>query len=121
MHNTFIEIDSQQFVQNLQLIEEHLNSKLKYSAGVDSNKKKVLLCLPVKANAYGHGLVGIAKLAEPWVDYLAVACLSEGEILRKAGILKPILVFGAFTEDQIDGLISNNLDITIKIFILKVE
>lgn len=100
MHPTQIEIDSQQFILNLKSIRQKITDKVK-------------LCLPVKANAYGHGLVGASQLAEPLVDYLAVACLDEGRLLRQNGIIKPILVFGAFDEDQIPGLISNDLEITI--------
>jgi len=53
-----------------------------------------LLC-PVKADAYGHGAVPVArKLAELGADYLAVACLDEGIQLRKAGVTTPILILG---------------------------
>ncbi len=49
----------------------------------------------VKANAYGHGAVPIAQaLQQLGADYLAVACLSEGEELRAAGITAPILCLG---------------------------
>ncbi len=100
MHPTTIEINSQQFISNLKAIKEAIGPKVKF-------------LLPVKANAYGHGLIGTAKLAESYVDYLAVACLDEGALLRKNNIQKPILVFGAIDEDQIPGLIDNDLEITI--------
>ena len=49
----------------------------------------------VKANAYGHGAVPVAKKLEALgADYLAVACLAEAEELREAGIRMPILVLG---------------------------
>ncbi len=50
----------------------------------------------VKANAYGHGAVTVARyLAEELgVDYLAVACLDEAVQLRQAGISAPILILG---------------------------
>lgn len=98
-HPTVIEIDTNHFLVNLKAIRT-----------VVGNKK---ICLPVKANAYGHGLVKMALLAEPHVDYLAVACLYEGMTLRKCGIEKHILVFGAFGEEDVPGLIANNLEITI--------
>ena len=99
MHPTVLEIDIKQFIENLTLIRSQIGT--------------AKFCLPVKANAYGHGLCGISKIAEPYVDYLAVACLDEGEELRNAGIKLPILVFGAFDEEQISGLITNQLVITI--------
>ncbi|MGM9607708.1 MAG: alanine racemase [Oscillospiraceae bacterium] len=49
----------------------------------------------VKANAYGHGAVPVAKkLEELGAEYLAVACLDEAVELRRAGITAPILLLG---------------------------
>ncbi|MCI8423999.1 MAG: alanine racemase [Lawsonibacter sp.] len=49
----------------------------------------------VKANAYGHGAVPVAKkLASLGVDMLAVACLAEAAELREAGVSLPILCLG---------------------------
>ena len=100
MHPTSIVINSDIFKSNLQAIRAKIGTKIK-------------ICLPVKANAYGHGIEGISKLSEPFVDYLAVACLNEGVLLRKTGIKKPILVLGAIDEEQIPGLIKNEFEITI--------
>jgi alanine racemase len=99
MHATKIEIDTLQFIQNLQAIRNKVS--------------KVKICLPVKANAYGHGILKIAQIAEPYIDYLAVACLDEGQLLRQNGITRPILVFGAFGAEDVAGLIANKLEITI--------
>lgn len=53
------------------------------------------LMASVKANAYGHGAVEIARAAERFgADYLGVAFLDEALQLRKAGIQSPILVLG---------------------------
>jgi alanine racemase len=49
----------------------------------------------VKANAYGHGALGVARAAlEAGADRLAVICVDEGEQLRKGGVSAPILVMG---------------------------
>ncbi len=49
----------------------------------------------VKANAYGHGAVPVAKrLVELGCEMLAVACLEEARQLRQAGITAPILILG---------------------------
>ena len=49
----------------------------------------------MKANAYGHGAVPIARrLVELGADYLAVACLDEAAGLREAGVTAPILILG---------------------------
>ena len=49
----------------------------------------------VKADAYGHGAVLVAKTLQAMgADMLAVACLSEAQELRAAGITMPILCLG---------------------------
>ena len=48
----------------------------------------------IKANAYGHGLVECAGTAlEAGASMLCVALVSEGVILRKAGINAPFYLF----------------------------
>ena len=69
---------------------------------LEHNYRALRACAPdskflgtVKANAYGHGAVPVAKkLAELGADYLAVACLDEACRLRQAGIEAPILILG---------------------------
>lgn len=57
----------------------------------------------VKANAYGHGAVPVArKLQALGADMLAVATVDEGEELRRAGITLPILCLGQ-TPTQLAG------------------
>jgi alanine racemase len=49
--------------------------------------------MPVKAGAYGHGAVAVARAAlAAGVRYLAAASLEEGAELRQAGINAPILL-----------------------------
>ncbi len=48
----------------------------------------------VKSNAYGHGLVGVAKTVQMHLDWFGVDNVDEGLTLRKAGIKKPILILG---------------------------
>jgi alanine racemase len=49
----------------------------------------------VKANAYGHGAIAVARAAlEAGAKGLAVVCVDEGEELRRGGITAPILVMG---------------------------
>lgn len=58
----------------------------------------VKLLAVIKANAYGHGAVRIARLLEDRAAYFAVATLDEGIELRENGIETPILVLGGFSE-----------------------
>ncbi len=56
----------------------------------------------VKKDAYGHGLIQVAKTLQPKVEGFAVASLEEAISLRNADIEKPILVLsGFFATDQI--------------------
>lgn len=49
----------------------------------------------VKADAYGHGAIPVAKRLEALgCEYLAVACIDEARVLRHAGISIPILILG---------------------------
>ena len=49
----------------------------------------------VKADAYGHGALAVAKLLQDeGAEYLAVSCLDEALELRQGGITMPILILG---------------------------
>jgi alanine racemase len=67
----------------------------------------------LKANAYGHGLIQVARLMEDLgADYLGVAVLEEGILLREHGIRSPILVLGGILGNQVPYFIQHNLTIT---------
>lgn len=64
----------------------------------------------VKANAYGHGAVQVARALEGTdVRMLGVALVEEGVELRNAGIQKPILVLGGAYEGGYDLLVEYDL------------
>lgn len=59
-------------------------------------KNNAKWCAVVKADAYGHGAIPVARKAvEVGAAYLAVAVLSEAIALRQAGFTQPILILGA--------------------------
>ncbi len=75
-------------------------------------KTKVTVC--VKADAYGHGLIAVAKkLVSCAVDCLSVASIDEGIKLREAGIKIPILVLGMILKKDIAPLFKYNLTQTV--------
>jgi len=89
---------------------------------LEHNFKKVksLLCpqtkvlVTVKADAYGHGLIAVAKkLVACKVDYLGVASIDEGIELRKAGIKIPILLLGLFLKKDIEPFFTYQITPTI--------
>lgn len=67
----------------------------------------------VKANAYGHGVDGVAPFIEPYADYFGVAILEEGIHLRKLGIKKPILVMGGTLPEQVPYFLRYDLTLTV--------
>ncbi len=77
---TWAEISASALEQNYRAIRSQLHPGCRF-VGV------------VKANAYGHGAVPVAKqLAALGAEYLAVACLEEAIPLREAGLTLPILL-----------------------------
>ena len=67
--------------------------------------------MPVKADAYGHGALHIAKAAlDSGVEYLAVATVGEGKELRDGGILSPIILLSLVLPEEIDALIAADLE-----------
>lgn len=80
--NSLAYIDIQAIIHNLNV--------LKSRSGGDDLKQMAV----VKANAYGHGAVEVALGVRDVIDWFGVATVQEGAELRKAGIMKPIMVFG---------------------------
>jgi alanine racemase len=68
----------------------------------------------VKANAYGHGAVEVAlALERAGASMLACADIEEGVTLREAGVTIPVLVFGALSVSDLDGVFDRRLTPTI--------
>ena len=68
----------------------------------------------VKANAYGHGLVPVARhLEAQGVEQLGVAFVEEGIALRRAGITVPILVLGGIHAPQVTQFLTHDLEVTV--------
>jgi alanine racemase len=68
----------------------------------------------VKANAYGHGAIAVARALEAaGASMLACADIEEGMALRDEGISLPILVFGALSVSDLDGVFTHDLTPTV--------
>lgn len=68
----------------------------------------------VKGNAYGHGIVAIAKKAESLgVRYFGVVCLFEARQLRESGITTPILLLNYTDEEGVDEALDLSLSINV--------
>jgi alanine racemase len=98
MRPTYLEVNLSQLRKNLEAIRTHIAPA------------KVMPM--VKANAYGHGIDGVAPFIEPYVDYIGVALVEEGVHLRELGLRKPILVAGATLPEQIPLFAEYDLTLT---------
>ena len=59
----------------------------------------------VKADAYGHGVIPIARCLQGSVDMLGVSGLQEAREIREAGVRCPIYLLGASLEVELPGII----------------
>ena len=78
---TWAEVDLDALEHNFLAARNHLPQHMK-------------LLVTVKANAYGHGAIKVARLLEGKADYFALAAMDEAVQLRQAGIRTPMLVLG---------------------------
>lgn len=98
---TWLEINLANLKYNVKTLKSFLDPQVKFMA-------------VVKSNAYGHGMVEIAREAVAGgADYLGVFSVDEALVLRKNRIRKSILVFGPVNEKDIKAAISKNLILTI--------
>src|SRR5436309_5978742 len=103
---TVARVDLSALKSNYRLIVEHL------ATGGAGRAPEVIAV--VKANAYGHGAGQVAlALEDAGADLLACADIEEGAALRAAGVRAEILVFGALSVSDLDGLFDCRLTPTI--------
>ncbi|HTL39508.1 MAG TPA: alanine racemase [Methylomirabilota bacterium] len=67
----------------------------------------------IKSNAYGHGILEVAKAIEKETDWFGTASGMEALDLRKAGIKKPILVLSFYDPEQIADLVKKNVSLVV--------
>ncbi len=100
-YRAWAEINLKTVAENLQIV------KNKVASGV-----KILVVL--KADAYGHGAVPLAKtVVEHGAYMLGVGDSTEALELRQAGILSPILILGAIIEEELSWIVSYDIRPTI--------
>ena len=97
LKRTWAEINLDNLAENYQKLRQQVKPGTKF-LGV------------VKADAYGHGAVRVArKLEQLGADYLAVSNVEEAEELRHNGVHMPILLLGYTPEDMTETLIENDV------------
>jgi alanine racemase len=97
---TWIEIDLSALTHNLGVIRRVVTDA-------------VQIMLIVKADAYGHGAVQIAQVAEDQVDAFAVATIDEATELAKAGIKKKLLIINPMLTDEIPTVVDSGFVATV--------
>ncbi|MDQ2693554.1 MAG: alanine racemase [Chloroflexota bacterium] len=98
MRPTVLEVDLSQLRKNLEAIRDRV--------------APARVMAMVKANAYGHGVDGVAPFVEPYVNYLGVSLVEEGIHLRELGVRKPILVAGGTLPQQVPLFAEYDLTLT---------
>jgi alanine racemase len=98
---------------NLEALRSNLQA-IRNFLSTESGRNPPGIIAVVKANAYGHGAerVGLA-LEHAGATMLACADIEEGIALRRAGVQVPVLVFGALSVSDLDGLFEYGLTPTI--------
>ena len=98
----WVEIDLSTLKHNLDVMRKLVGRNVKVAA-------------TIKANAYGHGLVEIAKFFEKQkIYYLCVARISEALKLREFKIKAPILVLGYTPAEYFQEIVTHNLAVTVQ-------
>lgn len=98
---TWVEVNLQAIKDNFRQIKNHI--------GPNSDVIAV-----IKANAYGHGVLPVAKaLLQEGAKFFAVSSLEEGLVLREAGITIPVLIFGYIPVTAAELCVKNDLSVTI--------
>ena len=77
--NTWVNIDLTAIEENFRVLQKKANKPV---------------CAVVKADAYGHGAVQVAKLLQGQCAFFGVSSVAEALELRNAGIQTPVLLLG---------------------------
>lgn len=97
----WIEIDSSALTHNIHQFRRLIGKDRKLMA-------------TVKANAYGHGILEVAKIVlKAGADWLGVHSIEEGLFLRKKKVDCPILVLGYVSFAELERAVRHNLRLTV--------
>jgi alanine racemase len=96
---TYLEVNLSRLKQNVLNIREHV--------------KPAKVMIMMKANAYGHGVHGVAPYMANLVDYMGVAFVDEGVQLRSLGVTTPVIVLGGTLPEELPQFIEHGLTASI--------
>jgi len=108
IRSTVARVDLGAVTANVRALRDYLAREPREGAAAPA------LIAVVKANAYGHGAERVAPVIEAaGADILASADIEEAVALRRAGVGVPVLVFGALSISDLDGVFEYSLTPTI--------
>ena len=115
VRSTTARVDLNALISNFKAISTYLANETTLNRGAGHGPALApAIIAVVKANAYGHGARKVASALESaGAIMLAVADIEEGVDLRKSGIHAPILIFGALSVSDLDGVFDFDLTPTI--------
>jgi alanine racemase len=97
--SNWVEVDPNAIINNIRYYLEHTG---------------VQVMAVVKANAYGHGVIPVAKAAiNAGATWCAVARVEEALELRRSGINCPLLILGYTPPDRYEEMIANQVSLTV--------
>ena len=114
IRSTVAHVDLAALQGNFKAIQQFLGERFGSAPQKNPREKSPRIIAVVKANAYGHGAQRVALALEAaGADLLACADIEEAVVLRRAGVRAPILIFGALSVSDLDGLFEFALTPTI--------
>ena len=114
IRSTVAQVDLNALKSNFRAIHAYLSTEPGPSTPLGTDRTPPGIIAVIKANAYGHGSPRVAcALEEAGATMLACADIEEGIVIRQAGVRLPILVFGALSVSDLDGLFEFSLTPTI--------
>ena len=102
MIDKFLKIFKKEYqtLNQIEILKENLLHNYRYLSSVNRKNRKIKIAPVIKSNAYGHGILEVAKILGPLgAPFFCVDSLYEAYQLLKAGIKTPILIMG-YTDPQ---------------------
>lgn len=98
-------IDLDHVVHNIQSISNNI--------GIKGVSKTAGIIAAVKADAYGHGMIPVAGVIEPYVAGYGVATADEAMLLRRHGLKRMILILSTPNRRRFKDLIREGIRVTV--------
>ncbi len=94
MNENYVTVDLDAICHNLQMVK---------------GRTGAAVCGVVKADAYGHGAVAVAKAIAPYCRFFGVSCLEEALELQNAGLTVPILILSHTDREDYPMLVEKGI------------